>query len=222
VTDTLAPGPARGRDGHLRPVERCRRRTAGPILLVTLEWGKREVFSQQTGQGLFEDLDRELGFARRGHRLVDLDRPRRISTAMAAPTMSWERWPEHPIPRDPQTPSAAFLRAPSGAMVSTQLIEGYYRRRPALTLAQPSVSSATAIPSISKRFPRNEYFERADLGEILGEEKLAQARRFAVKQNFRTVVFLSPARRHLPLRALPRMAQISPAARLWSPGNFVR
>jgi len=41
------------------------------------------------------------------------------------------------------------------------------------------MSLGTAIPSVLKRFPRNDTYAQATLGEILGEEKLAATQRYA-------------------------------------------
>jgi len=65
------------------------------------------------------------------------------------------------------------------------------------------------IPAILKRFPRNDYFARATLGEILGEERLAAAQRFAATE-FRSGVFLSQADGGYRFEPLPRIAQVSP------------
>jgi hypothetical protein len=66
------------------------------------------------------------------------------------------------------------------------------------------------IPSVLKRFPRNDYFARATLGEILGEDRIAAAQRFEATE-FRSGVFLSQADGTFRFEPLPRLAQISPA-----------
>jgi hypothetical protein len=66
-----------------------------------------------------------------------------------------------------------------------------------------------SIPSILKRYPRNDYYARATLGEILGADKLAAATRFAATE-FRSGVFLSQPDGTYKFEPLPRLAQISP------------
>jgi hypothetical protein len=66
-----------------------------------------------------------------------------------------------------------------------------------------------AIPSVLKRFARNDFYARATLGEILGEDKLAAARRFAATE-FRSGVFLSQPDSTCRFEPLPRLAQIAP------------
>ena len=65
------------------------------------------------------------------------------------------------------------------------------------------------MPSILKKFPRNDYYARASLGEIVGEDKLAAAQRFAATE-FQSGVFLSQPDGTYRFEALPRLAQISP------------
>jgi hypothetical protein len=91
---------------------------------------------------------------------------------------------------------------------SAQLIEGYYegdKLYPWRTLRD----LGAAVPSVLKRFPRWDLYERATLGEILGEARLSKARRFAATE-FRSGVFLSQADGTFRFEPLPRIAQISP------------
>jgi hypothetical protein len=66
-----------------------------------------------------------------------------------------------------------------------------------------------AIPSLLKRFPRNDYYARATLEEILGADRVAAARRFEATE-FRSGVFLSQPDGTHRFEPLPRIAQISP------------
>ena len=91
---------------------------------------------------------------------------------------------------------------------STQLIEGYYegdKLYPWRTLRD----LGAAVPSVLKRYPRWDQYERATLGEILGEDKLAKADRFAATE-FRSGVLLSQRNGTYHFAPLPRIAQISP------------
>lgn len=65
------------------------------------------------------------------------------------------------------------------------------------------------IPSVLKRFPRNDAYARATLGEILGEDRLKAARRFAATE-LRSGVFLSQPDGTYRFEPLPRIAQIAP------------
>jgi hypothetical protein len=60
-----------------------------------------------------------------------------------------------------------------------------------------------------KRFPRNDAYARATLGELFGEEKLKEAQRFAAPE-LRSGVFLSQPDGKYVFVPLPRIAQISP------------
>jgi hypothetical protein len=66
-----------------------------------------------------------------------------------------------------------------------------------------------AIPSLLKRYPKNNAYARAILGEILGEDKLAKAQRFAATE-LRSGIFLSQPDGSFRFEPLPRLAQISP------------
>jgi hypothetical protein len=89
-----------------------------------------------------------------------------------------------------------------------QLVEAYYegdtlypwRSRKAL---------AAGIPGVLKKYPHNDYYARATLPEILGEDRLAKARKFAATE-LRSGVFLSQPDGTYRFQPLPRIAQISP------------
>jgi hypothetical protein len=91
---------------------------------------------------------------------------------------------------------------------SSQLIEGYYEGDK-LYPWRTRKDLGTSIPSILKKYPRNDYYARATLGEILGEDKLASAQRFAATE-LRSGVFLSQPDGTYRFEPLPRLAQISP------------
>jgi hypothetical protein len=65
------------------------------------------------------------------------------------------------------------------------------------------------IPSILKRYPKNDSYARATLGELVGEDRLAAAQRFAATE-FRSGVFLSQTDGTYRFEPLPRIAQIAP------------
>jgi hypothetical protein len=89
-----------------------------------------------------------------------------------------------------------------------QIVEAYYEGEH-LYPWRGRLDLGAAIPSVLKRFPRSNNYARATLGEILGEEKLAAARRFAATE-LRSGVFLSQADGTYRFEPLPRIAQIAP------------
>lgn len=91
---------------------------------------------------------------------------------------------------------------------TTQLVEAYYEGD-TLYPWRTRRDLGAAIPAILKKFARNDAYARATLGEILGEEKLAAAERFAATE-LRSGVFLSQAEGTFRFEPLPRIAQISP------------
>jgi hypothetical protein len=91
---------------------------------------------------------------------------------------------------------------------SNQLIEAYYEGE-RLYPWRARRDLGAAIPSIMKRFPRNDFYARATLEEIIGADKLAAARRFAATE-LRSGVFLSQPDTSYHFEALPSLAQISP------------
>jgi hypothetical protein len=205
VTDALAPG--------LREVGMV---TAAlwsdvdgdgwPDLLVTLEWGQVKYFHNNQGKG-FEDWTERAGFASAGTgwwtsiAAADFNGDGRIDYVVGNVGLNT------PYTADPAHPAVLFAGDFKGGG-STQLVEGYYEGDK-LYPRRSRQGLAAAIPSILKRFPRNDPFARATLGEILGEDKLAKARRFAATE-LRSGVFLSQPDGTYRFEPLPRIAQISP------------
>ena len=91
---------------------------------------------------------------------------------------------------------------------STQLIEAYYEGE-TLFPWRSRRDLGAAIPSILKRFPTFDSYARATLGEVLGDDKLSKAQRFAATE-LRSGVFLSQPDGTYRFEPLPRIAQISP------------
>ena len=206
VTDTLAPG--------LREVGMV---TAAlwtdvdgdgwPDLLVALEWDHVRYFHNDQGRG-FSDWTDQAGFAAAGTGWWN---------SIAAADFNGDGRPDYVIGNlglntqyhaDPAHPALLYSGdfANSGA---AQLVEAYYegeRVVPWRNLRQLSAQ----IPSIRKRFPKNDLYARATLGELLGENRLAEARRFAATE-FRSGVFLSQPDGTFRFESLPRIAQIAPA-----------
>jgi hypothetical protein len=177
-----------------------------PDLLLTLEWGQVKYFHNNQGKG-FEDWTERAGFAAAGTGWW---------TSIAAADFNGDGRPDFvvgnvglntPYHADPQHPALLFSGDFKGDG-STQLIEAGYegdRLYPLRILRDVGA----AIPSVLKRYPRFDLYGRATLGEILGENKLAAARRFAATE-FRSGVFLSQSDGTYRFDPLPRIAQISP------------
>jgi hypothetical protein len=177
-----------------------------PDLLLTLEWGQVKYFHNDHGKG-FADWTEKAGFAAAGNGWWN---------SIAAADFNGDGRPDFVVGNlglntqyraSPDHPALLFTGDFKGDGTS-QLIEGYYegdRLYPWRTRRD----LGAVIPSILKRFPRNDFYARATLGEILGEEKLAAARRLAATE-FRSGVLLSQPDGTFRFEALPRLAQISP------------
>ena len=170
--------------------------------------GRREIFPQQPRPRV-RGLDREGRLRLRRHRLVDLDRRRGLQRRRPARLCRRQRRPEHPIPRRPDQPGALYSgdfrgdgEAPSSSRPTT--------RATGSTPGARRRDLGAAIPSILRRFPRNDAYARATLGEILGDGAwLARPGRFAATE-LRSGVFLSQPDGTYRFEPLPRIAQISP------------
>jgi len=177
-----------------------------PDLLVTLEWGNVRYFHNNKGRG-FEDWTEKAGFASAGSGWW---------TSIAAADFNGDGRPDFVVGNvglntqyraDPSHPALLFsgdFRGDHG----TELVEAYYEGDRLYPWRSRKVLGAS-IPSVLKRFTRTEPYARATLGEILGEDRLAKARRYAATE-LRSGVFLSQPDGTYRFEPLPRIAQISP------------
>jgi hypothetical protein len=205
VTDTLAPG--------LREVGMVTSALwsdvdgdGWPDLLVAFEWGQVKYFHNRQGQG-FEDWTEKAGFAAAGTgwwtsiAAADFNEDGRIDYVVGNLGLNTQ------YRADTNHPALLFAGDFKGDG-SQQLIEAYYEGD-RLYPWRTRTSLGAAIPSVLKRYPRNDNYARATLGEIFGEEKLAAAQRYAATE-FRSGVFLSQPDGTFRFEALPHLAQIAP------------
>jgi hypothetical protein len=178
-----------------------------PDLLLTLDWGHVKYFHNRAGQG-FEDWTERAGFAAAGTGWW---------TSIAAADFNGDGRPDFVVGNvglntqyhaTAERPALLYYGDFKGAGEEPQVVEAYYEGN-LLFPWRSRRDLGAAIPSILRRFPRNNAYAKATLGEILGNEELAGAQRFAATE-LRSGVFLSQPDGTYRFEALPRIAQISP------------
>ncbi len=205
VTDSLAPG--------LREVGMVTSALwsdvdgdGWPDLLLTLDWGQVKYFHNNAGKG-FEDWTERAGFASAGTGWW---------TSIASADFNGDGRPDFvvgnaglntPYHADAAHPALLFAGDFKGDG-SSELVEAYYEGDKIYPLHSRK-GLAAAIPQILKRFPHNEPYARATLGEVVGEARLAKAQRFAATE-LRSGVLMSQPDGTYRFEPLPRIAQISP------------
>jgi hypothetical protein len=177
-----------------------------PDLLLALEWSSIRYFHNDQGHG-FTDQSEAAGFSSAGSgwwtslAAADFNGDGRIDYAAGNVGLNTQ------YRADPQHPALLFAGNFKGDG-SSQLIEAYYEGDK-LYPWRSRRDLGAVLPAIMKKFPRNDFYARATLGEILGEDKIAKAQRFAATE-LRSGVFLSQPDGTYRFTPLPRLAQIAP------------
>jgi hypothetical protein len=177
-----------------------------PDLLVALEWGGVRYFHNNAGKG-FEDWTERAGFAAAGTgwwtsiAAADLRGTGRMDYIVGNVGLNTQ------YRADPQHPALLFSGDFRGNGAS-ELIEAYYEGDN-LYPWRTRRDLAAAIPSILKKYPRNDLYARATLPEILGADKLAAASRYAATQ-LQSGVFMSQPDGTFRFEPLARIAQVAP------------
>ena len=205
VTDTVAPG--------LREVGLV---TAAlwsdvdgdgwPDLLVTLEWGLVRYFHNDHGVRL-EDWTERSGFAAAGTgwwsaiAAADLNGDGRMDYVVGNVGLNT---PYHADSSHPALLYYGEFKDGGTPLLIEAEYEGdkVYPRRSRKELG-------AALPAVLQKFSRNDYYARATLGEILGEDKLAAAKKYLATE-LRSGVLLSQPDGTYRFQPLPRVAQIAP------------
>jgi hypothetical protein len=186
-----------------------------PDLLLTLDWGPVRYFHNNRGRS-FEDWTERAGFSAAGTgwwtsiAAADFNRDGRMDYVVGNVGLNT------PYRASPQHPALLFFDDFRGDG-SLQLVEASYEGEK-LYPWRPRRDLGASIPAVLKRFPRNDYYARATLGQVLGEERLARSPRLAATE-FRSGVFLHRPDGTFAFEALPRIAQISPIQSL-AAGDF--
>jgi hypothetical protein len=177
-----------------------------PDLLVTLEWGPVKYFHNDHGTRL-EDWTERSGFAAAGTGWW---------TAIAAADLNGDGRPDYvvgnvglntPYHADPAHPALLYHAEGQNGGVPL-LIEGEYEGDKVYPRRSRKELGA-AVPAVLQKFPRNDTYARATLGEILGEDQLAAAQKFSATE-LRSGVLLSQPDGTYRFQPLPRVAQLAP------------
>ncbi len=177
-----------------------------PDLLLTLEWGQVRYFHNAGGR--LEDWTDKAGFSSGGTGWW---------TSIASADFNGDGRPDFvvgnvglntPYRASPERPTLLYSGDFSGDGGEPQLIEAAYegdRIYPVRTRRE----LGAVFPSILRRFPKNNAYAHATLGQIVGDDRLQAAQRFAATE-LRSGVFLSQPDGTYRFESLPRIAQIAP------------
>jgi len=177
-----------------------------PDLVLALEWGGVRVWRNNAGRD-FEDRSEALGFATAGTgwwtslAAGDFNGDGRIDIVAGNVGLNtpYEASIEQP---------ALLFHGQFEAGRPPQIIEARHDGD-RLVPWRGRRQFGSAIRSVLKRYPTNDDFARATIRELVGEDRLAAARRFAATE-LRSGVFLSRPGGGHRFEPLPRLAQIAP------------
>jgi hypothetical protein len=184
-------------------------------LLLAMEWGQVKCFRNNQAES-FSDWTEKLGFTAAGSGWW---------TSLATADFNRDGRPDYVIGNiglntlyqaDSTHPLLLFSGDFKGDG-SSQLIEGHYEGDK-LYPRRSRRELGAVLPAILKRFPRNDYYARATLEEILGADKLAKAEKYSAS-DLRSGVLLSQPGGTYRFDPLPRIAQIAPIQGL-AAGDF--
>ncbi|HEY8993901.1 MAG TPA: FG-GAP-like repeat-containing protein [Lacunisphaera sp.] len=201
VTDALAPA--------LREVGLVRSALWSDVdgdgwsdLLLALEWGGVRYFHNDQGRG-FSDHSVASGFSSAGDGWW---------TALTSADFNGDGRPDYAVGNLGlntlyQPPILIYAGNFKGG-TSVQVIEAYYEGDK-LYPRRTRKELGAQIPTLLQRFSRNDTYARATLPELLAQDKLDAARRFAATE-LRSGMFLSEPNGTYRFTPLPRIAQIAP------------
>jgi hypothetical protein len=177
-----------------------------PDLLVTVEWGNVMYFHNNQGRA-FEDWTERSGFASAGTgwwssiAAADFNGDGRLDYVVGNVGLNtqYSASPSHP---------ALLYYGDFNGDGGAQIVEATYEGD-RLVPWRNSKQLGAVMPWILKRFPRNDDYAGATLAEILGDDKLAAAKRFAATELRSGVLLSQPDGTHR-FEPLPRIAQIAP------------
>lgn len=177
-----------------------------PDLLLTLEWGSIKYYHNEKGRS-FEDWTEKSGFASAGTgwwqsiATGDFNRDGRLDYVVGNVGLNTQYRADSGHP-------ALLYHGEFKEGGDPLAIEARYEGDK-LYPWRSRKDLGAAIPSLLKRFPRNDLFSRATLGQVVGEQKLNTAQKFAATE-LRSGVLLSQPNGTFRFDPLPTIAQIAP------------